>query len=269
MKLSFIRFFLCCVLIFATQALAQEPALDLQDSLAADSLRIDSLHVDSLSKISLVLDVDTNGVVDTNKVELIDAGIEKTSDAKYEYFPSGFFMEIAYHAPSVIQIPFFGIRNNRRLWGKDGVGAGMTALSVDVDIRPDGVRISDEMLWAFVLSVSIYGNPNDPTINREKREMISEWVEYIIIGNTYWALSEKSRIGLFESHHFVDYGISNLVYSEGWEFGWSQAVGLRFVYSGNAKDGGAYIDLGAHARITNKHFLFGVFVQLGIFGNYK
>ena len=145
----------------------------------------------------------------------------------------------------------------------------MTALSVDVDIRPDGVRISDEMLWAFVLSVSIYGNPNDPTINREKREMISEWVEYIIIGNTYWALSEKSRIGLFESHHFVDYGISNLVYSEGWEFGWSQAVGLRFVYSGNAKDGGAYIDLGAHARITNKYFLFGVFVQLGIFGNHK
>lgn len=252
-------FSLFCILMLAVCAIAQPSAQDLQDSLDADSL----------SKISLVLDVDTNGVVDTNKVELIDAGIEKTSDAKYEYFPSGFFMEIAYHAPSVIQIPFFGIRNNRRLWGKDGVGAGMTALSVDVDIRPDGVRISDEMLWAFVLSVSIYGNPNDPTINREKREMISEWVEYIIIGNTYWALSEKSRIGLFESHHFVDYGISNLVYSEGWEFGWSQAVGLRFVYSGNAKDGGAYIDLGAHARITNKHFLFGVFVQLGIFGNHK
>ena len=48
-----------------------------------------------------------------------------------------------------------------------------------------------------------------------------------------------------------------------------QIMGLRYVYSGNAKDGGAYIDLGAHARITNKHFLFGVFVQLGIFGGHK
>lgn len=269
MKLSFIRFFLCCVLIFATQALAQEPALDLQDSLAADSLRVDSLHADSLSKISLALDVDTSNAVDTNKVELIDTGIEKTSDVNYEYFPNGFYMEIAYHAPSIIQVPFFGIRNNKRLWEKDGVGAGMTALSVDVDIRSDGVRISDEFLWAFVLSVSIYGNPNDPTINREKREMISEWVEYIIIGNTYWALSEKSRIGLFESHHFVDYGISNLVYTECWELGWSQAAGVRIVYSGNYKEGGYYIDLGGHVRITNRHFLFGAFVQLGLFGTRK
>ena len=256
-------------MIFATQALAQEPALDLQDSLAADSLRVDSLHADSLSKISLALDVDTSNAVDTNKVELIDTGIEKTSDVNYEYFPNGFYMEIAYHAPSIIQVPFFGIRNNKRLWEKDGVGAGMTALSVDVDIRSDGVRISDEFLWAFVLSVSIYGNPNDPTINREKREMISEWVEYIIIGNTYWALSEKSRIGLFESHHFVDYGISNLVYTECWELGWSQAAGVRIVYSGNYKEGGYYIDLGGHVRITNRHFLFGAFVQLGLFGTRK
>ena len=142
-------------------------------------------------------------------------------------------------------------------------------MSVDVEFRSGGVRVSDEFLWAFILSVSVSGNPNDPTINREKRDRISEWVEYILIGNTYWALSQNAKIGLFESHHFVDYLFSSAAYSEFWEFGWSQAVGLRYVYSGNAKDGGAYIDLGAHARITNKHFLFGVFVQLGIFGNYK
>ena len=52
------------VLMLTAPVFALEPALDLQDSLAADSLR-----VDSLSKISLALDVDTNGVVDTNKVE--------------------------------------------------------------------------------------------------------------------------------------------------------------------------------------------------------
>ncbi|MBQ3944358.1 MAG: hypothetical protein II670_01950 [Alphaproteobacteria bacterium] len=259
-------FSLFFMLMFAVCVFAR-PSMQLVD--ANEPILQDSLVTDSLSKISLANDVDTNTIVDTNKVELIDAGIEKTSDVNYEYFPNGFYMEIAYHAPSVIQIPFFGIRNNRRLWGKDGVGAGMTALSVDVDIRPDGVRISDEMLWAFVLSVSIYGNPNDPTINREKRDRISEWVEYIMIGNTYWALSQNAKIGLFESHHFVDYLFSSAAYSEFWEFGWSQAVGLRYVYSGNAKDGGAYIDLGAHVRITNKHFLFGVFVQLGIFGNHK
>ena len=250
---------LFCILMLAVCIFAQPSAQNLQDSLDADSL----------SKISLTAGIDANNVVDTNKVELVDAGIEKTSDVNYEYFPDGFYMEIAYHAPSIIQVPFLGIRNNKRLWERDGVGAGMTALSVDVDIRSDGVRISDEFLWAFILSMLVSGSPNDPTINREKRDRISEWVEYILIGNTYWALSEKSRIGLFESHHFVDYGISNLVYSEGWELGWSQAAGVRIVYSGSYKEGGYYIDLGGHVRITNRHFRFGAFVQLGLFGSSK
>ena len=259
-------FSLFYMLMLAVCASAQ-PSVQPDD--ANEPILQDSLETDLLSKISLANDVDTNTIVDTNKVELIDAGIEKTSDVNYEYFPNGFYMEIAYHAPSVIQIPFFGIRNNRRLWERDGVGAGMTALSVDVDIRSDGVRISDEFLWAFILTILVSGNPNDPTINREKRDRISEWVEYILIGNTYWALSEKSRIGLFESHHFVDYGISNLVYSEGWELGWSQAAGVRIVYSGSYKEGGYYIDLGGHVRITNRHFRFGTFVQLGLFGSSK
>ena len=62
----------------------------------------------------------------------------------------------------------------------------------------------------------------------------------------------------------LDYGISNLVYSEGWEFGWSQAMGVRFVLSKSS-----YLDLGGHVEITNQRFLFGAFVQLGIFGGHK
>jgi len=249
-------FELFCVMVLTAYAFAQPSTQN-------------SLDADSFFKIPLALDVDTNGIADTNKVEHVEAGVERSSGVNYEYFPNGFYMEIAYHAPSIIQVPFFGIRNNKRLWERDGVGAGMTALSVDVDIRSDGVRISDEFLWAFILSMLVSGNPNDPTINREKRDRISEWVEYIMIGNTYWALSEKSRIGLFESHHFVDYGISNLVYTEGWELGWSQAAGVGIVYSGSYKEGGYYIDLGGHVRITNRHFRFGVFVQLGLFGSSK
>ena len=213
------------------QTFAQESALDLQDSL--------------------------------------DAEVEKIPIAEREFFPSGFVMEIAYAAPTVIQVPFLGMRDKSAVWGNEFIATGYAVVSVDVDIRSDGVRISDEFLWAFILSMLVSGNPNDPTINREKRDRISEWVEYILIGNTYWALSEKSRIGLFESHHFVDYGISNLVYSEGWELGWSQAAGVRIVYSGSYKEGGYYIDLGGHVRITNRHFRFGAFVQLGLFGSSK
>lgn len=239
-------FSLFCILMLAVCAIAQPSAQDLQDSLDADSL----------SKISLVLDVDTNGVVDTNKVESVDAGIEKIPIAEREFFPSGFVMEIAYAAPTVIQVPFLGMRDKSAVWGNEYVATGYTLVSVDVEFRSDGVRVSDEMLWNFIL-LGICS------------EKMVEWAQYLMIGNTYWALSQNAKIGLFESHHFIDYLFSSAAYSEFWEFGWSQAVGLRFVYSGNAKDGGAYIDLGAHARITNKHFLFGVFVQLGIFGNYK
>ena len=259
-------FSLFFMLMFAVCVFAQ-PSMQLVD--ANEPILQDSLETDLLSKISLVLDVDTNGVVDTNKVEHIDAGIEKNPIAEREFFPSGFVMEIAYAAPTVIQVPFLGMRDKSAVWGNEFVATGYAVVSVDVEFRSGGVRVSDEFLWAFILSVSVSGNPNDPTINREKRDRISEWVEYILIGNTYWALSQNAKIGLFESHHFVDYLFSSAAYSEFWEFGWSQAVGLRYVYSGNAKDGGAYIDLGAHARITNKHFLFGVFVQLGIFGNHK
>lgn len=52
--------FVIIVLMLTAHAFAQNPALDLQDS-----LRVDSLHVDSLSKISLTADIDANNVVDT------------------------------------------------------------------------------------------------------------------------------------------------------------------------------------------------------------
>ena len=252
--------FVIIVLMLTAHAFAQNPALDLQDS-----LRVDSLHVDSLSKISLALDVDTNGIVDTNKVEHIDAGVEKIPIAEREFFPSGFVMEIAYAAPTVIQVPFLGMRDKSAVWGNEFVATGYALVSVDVEFRSDGVRVSDEMLWNFILIATFYSIGE----HGGTAEKLGDWIQYLMIGNTYWALSQNAKIGLFESHHFVDYLFSSAAYSEFWEFGWSQAVGLRFVYSGNAKDGGAYIDLGAHARITNKHFLFGVFVQLGIFGNYK
>ena len=73
-------FSLFFMLMFAVCAFAQPSAQNLQDSLDADSL----------SKISLVLDVDTNGVVDTNKVEHIDAGIEKNSYCRKRVFPERF-----------------------------------------------------------------------------------------------------------------------------------------------------------------------------------
>jgi hypothetical protein len=52
------------VLMLTAPVFALEPALDLQDSLVTDSL----------SKISLANDVDTNTIVNTNKVESVDAG---------------------------------------------------------------------------------------------------------------------------------------------------------------------------------------------------
>ena len=224
----------------------------------ADSLQ-DSSDVDSLSKISLALDVDTN------KVEHIDAEIEKIPIAEREFFPSGFIMEIAYAAPTVIQVPLLGMRDKSAVWGNEYVATGYALVSIDVEFRSDGVRVSDEMLWNFILIATIFSVGGHGSM----AEKIDDWIQYLMIGNTYWSLSQNSKIGLFESHHFVDYIFSNMAYSEFWEFGWSQAVGFRYVYSGNAKNGGAYIDLGAHARITNKHFLFGALVQLGLFGNDK
>ena len=75
-------FALFCVLMLAVCAFAQPSTQDLQDS----------LDTDSLSKISLALDVDTNGVVDTNKVEHIDAGVNDVAFPVKDYYPEGFIV---------------------------------------------------------------------------------------------------------------------------------------------------------------------------------
>jgi hypothetical protein len=134
-------FSLFCILMLAVCAIAQPSAQDLQDSLDADSL----------SKISLTADIDANNVVDTNKVESVDAGIEKIPIAERKFFPSGFVMEIAYAAPTVIQVPFLGMRDKSAVWGNEYVATGYALVSVDVEFRSDGVRVSDEMLWNFIL----------------------------------------------------------------------------------------------------------------------
>ena len=95
------------VLMLTAPVFALEPALDLQDSLAADSLR-----VDSLSKISLTAGIDTNDVVDTNKVERIDPTVEATDYSAKNFFPDGFFVEIAYAAPTALHLSLLGGRDN-------------------------------------------------------------------------------------------------------------------------------------------------------------
>ena len=262
MKLSFIRFFLCSVLIFATQALAQEPAQDLQDSLAEDSLRVDSLHVDSLSKISLTADIDTNNVIDTNKVERIDPAVDVTGYSAKNFFPDGFVVEIAYAAPTALHLSLFGGReewNNGKSLERYSFFYGIPFASLDIDES----MVSDEGILSLLLFICIM----------ESSESVMEtWLklDYLLFGNTYFTLSENGRFGLFEKHRILDYAIYSLTTSgKSWEFGFSEAVGLRFVLLKNRRRSGYYIDLGVHVRITNQRFRYGVFVQLGGFGSSK
>ena len=257
MKLSFIRFFLCCVLIFATQALAQEPALDLQDSLAEDSLRIDSLHVDSLSKISLTADIDANNVVDTNKVEHIDAGIKNVGTFTDEDVrdisnflgddnrPVGAFTELAYAGPSIMHVKLFGIRDDIFPFGKGRLFGGSSA-RFDIDF--DRGIVSDELLLLTVLGVG----------TKLLFDLSFEIFFYVMSGDSYFALSKNGWVGLFESHHVVDYFFGNLGTSRGWEFGWSQAAGVRLALIRYT-----YFDVGYHVQISNQRKLHGMFLQFG------
>lgn len=257
MKLSFIRFFLCCVLIFATQALAQEPAQDLHDSLAEDSLRVDSLHVDSLSKISLALDVDTN------KVEHIDAGVNDVAFPVKDYYPEGFIVEAAYAAPAVVHLSFWRFRVNDESWTpkwlkKFGVLLGFPAVSLDVG---EG-GISDEGILSLVLFFLCL-EQSDFVMNT----MIT--LNYLMFGDTYFPLSGNGRFGVFEKHRILDYALYDWGYDKPWEFGFSEALGLRVVLSKDHRHSGYYADLGAHVRITNQRFRYGLFVQLGSFSTHK
>lgn len=109
-------FALFCILTLAANVFAQPSVQPVE---ANEPILQDSLETDSLSKISLALDVDTNGVVDTNKVEHIDVKIEETPDLNvskkseplllghfcdfYEikqYTPWNHTTEVAYAGPS-------------------------------------------------------------------------------------------------------------------------------------------------------------------------
>ena len=245
-------FSLFCILMLSAYTFAQPPAEDLQDSLDADSL----------SKISLVLDVDTNGVVDTNKVESVDVGFERRNSRSKDFFPDGFVFEVGYPAPTALHLSLFGGReewNNGKSLERYSFFYGIPFASLDIDES----MVSDEGILSLFLFICSMGS-GEPVMDALLK------LDYFLFGNTYFVLSENGRFGLFEKHRALDYLIYSLT-TDGkpWEFGFSEALGLRLVLSKNYKGSGYYIDLGAHVRITNQRFRYGVFVQLGAFGSGK
>jgi len=251
-------FALLCVLMLTANAFAQPPAQDLQDSLPADSL-----HADSLSKISLALDVDTNTIVDTNKVESVDVGFERRNSRSKDFFPDGFVFEVGYPALTALHLSLWGIRmdpwDDGRALKKYNFLFGVPIVSFDVDEN----MVSDEGILALILFFA--------SLERSESTMKTLFkLDYLLFGNTYFSLSDNGQFGLFEKHRILDYGIYSLM-TDGkpWEFGFSEALGLRLVLSKNYKGSGYYIDLGANVRITNQRFRYGVFIQLGSFGSSK
>ena len=241
-------FVLFCVLMLAACAFAQPSAPNLQDSLEADSL----------SKISLALDSDTNDAVDTKKVEHVDAGSYRRDLWVKDYFPEGFVVEAAYAAPTALHLSLLGFRDK---W--DGSGAlkkydffwGVPMVSLDID---EGM-VSDEGILSLILFFAAMGSGESAFETLFK-------LDYLLFGNTYFSLSDAGRIGLFEKHRVLDYGIYSLsTNGKAWEFGFSEALGLRIVLSKNYRRSGYYFDLGGHVRITNQRFRYGMFVQLGSF----
>jgi len=248
------------MLMLAVCAIAQPSVQNLQDSLDADSL----------SKISLTADIDANNVVDTNKVEHVDAGIEVSLDSASvnpAYYPFGFTIEAAYAGPAILQLRLLGERGNlEKIFENKWFSFGYAAAYLDVDFQRG--YVSDECLFFFMLYV-ICGSAFGGDHPSETFLTFFEVLQWTLNGNTYLSLPENGRVGLFETHHFVDYLISGMSSSRGWEFGWSQALGVRFVLSKIDRDSGYYIDLGGHVEITNQRKLFGAFVQLGLFGSSK
>ena len=252
-------FALFCVLLLAAHAFAQEPAQNLQDSLAADSL-----YADSLSKISLAADVDTSNVINTNKVEHIDAGIEDAAFSVKNYSPEGFIVEFAYAAPAVAHLSFWRFRAKDdgltpKWFRKYGIFLGFPAVSLDVG---EG-GVSDEGILSLLLFFLCL-EQSDIVM----KAMIT--LNYLMFGDTYFSLSDNGRFGVFEKHRILDYALYDWGRDKPWEFGFSEALGLRFVLSENFKrESGYYVDLGANVRITNQRFRYGVFIQLGSFGSSK
>ncbi|MBR4785623.1 MAG: hypothetical protein IK012_10300 [Fibrobacter sp.] len=243
-------FALLCVFMLTANAFAQPPAQDLQDSLPADSL-----HADSLSKISLDLEIDTG------KVEPANVPVNKETASKKDYFPTGWAGEFAYAGPTTLHIAPLGFKDcvkERASLKKFGFIWGFPFVSADLDFGDD-FTISDEgILSAVSFFFLLSGN--------ETLTNVVGVIDYVLFGNTYFLLTDNGRFGLFEQHRVLDYAIYALGTGSSWEFGFSEAVGIRFVYTKTKRDDAYYVDLGAHVRITNKHFRFGVFLQWGFTG---
>ena len=90
-------FALFCILTLVANVFAQP--VD-----ANASILQDSLVTDSLSKISLANDVDTNTIVDTNKVESVDVGFERRNSRSKDFFPDGFVFEVGYQALTALHL---------------------------------------------------------------------------------------------------------------------------------------------------------------------
>ncbi|MBQ5465544.1 MAG: hypothetical protein IIT53_16410 [Fibrobacter sp.] len=169
------------------------------------------------------------------------------------YTPSGFTVEAAYAGPTVLSLQLWGYRN---FYIKHKVLVGVPWVAADIDF--DGGKVSDEGILAAILFFSSFEHNGNFLI----------WLDYLLFGNTYYPLTGDDGIGLFETHHIVDYLIYDLSNDKPWEFGFSEAAGFRFVYARGRRDGTYYFDLGANVRLTNKAFRFGIFVQLGATGNH-
>ena len=169
-----------------------------------------------------------------------------------DYTPYGFTFEVAYAGPSVLSLHLLGYRN---FYIKHKVLVGFPWAAADIDF--DGGKVSDEGILGVILFFGGMGNG-----------VPSLWLNYLLFGNTYYPLTENDQFGLFESHHIVDYAIYDASCGKPWEFGFTEAAGIRLVYAKGSRDGTYYLDLGGNVRWTNRSFRFGVFVQWGMTGTH-
>ena len=174
-----------------------------------------------------------------------------------DYMPYGFTAEIAYAGPTVLSVQLGGRFSSIK--GKALVGIPILSADIDFDEWSEGWKISDEGILGFFLCIGAFGgNGHDFRI----------WLDYLLFGNTYYPLTEDAKIGLFESHHIVDYLIYDTSLGKPWEFGFSEAAGVKFIYSKSRTGDVYYLDVGANVRLTNKAFRFGAFVQFGFTGTH-
>ena len=174
-----------------------------------------------------------------------------------DYMPYGFTAEIAYAGPTVLSVQLGGRFSSIK--GKALVGIPILSADIDFDEWSEGWKISDEGILGFFLCIGAFGgNGHDFRI----------WLDYLLFGNTYYPLTEDASIGLFETHHIVDYLIYDTSFGKPWEFGFSEAAGVKFIYSKSKTGDVYYLDVGANVRLTNKAFHFGAFVQFGFTGTH-